>query len=139
MLLNQFTTSMSQSIDNIRKEWRQLKGPWARYTAAHTALNGTVIAAETGSVLTGLEDALTNAPYFGAINLFYAKTVDWLVRNTRLGRLNCNLFSLSVSGGFYLYALATNDSDPTVPSAVAGTLGLYLTNKHVTEAQDADH
>jgi hypothetical protein len=107
--------------------------PWARYTGTQTALNGIIIATENADMLTGLEDAVTNLPFLGGVNIFYTRTVDWIIEHMSRPRLASNAFSLLVSAGFYSYALATNDSDPTLPSSVAAGIGLYLTNKHVTE------
>ena len=118
----------------VRTEWENLRRPWTRYTAAQTGLNGAIIAVNTGSVMTGAGDALRNLPFIGAVNLFYAKTVDYLVRHTgKHGRLAGNLFSLGVSAAFYAYAHATNDSNPDVPCAIAGVIGLYLTNRQVSD------
>ncbi|PIN75030.1 hypothetical protein COV18_04700 [Candidatus Woesearchaeota archaeon CG10_big_fil_rev_8_21_14_0_10_37_12] len=115
-------------------EWNNIKCSFVRYTSAQTALNFALITAQTKDVSAGLEDAIKNVPFFAVTNLIYAKGVDYITKSSgKYGRLNANLFSLTVTGLFYTYALLTNDSDPTLPSMIAGSIGIYLTNKQVTE------
>jgi hypothetical protein len=126
-----------KTLEKISEEWNTLKVPFIRYTLAQTALNGAVIASQTnGDFAAAGEDAVTNLPFFAVVNLGYAKCVDYITRKLgKYGRLGANSFSLGVTGAFYTYALMTNDTDPTIPSAVAGTIGIVLTNKQVSEIQ----
>lgn len=128
---------MSKTIDSIIEEWGKIKKPFYKYTTAQTLLNDTIIAIDNGgNILSATEDAAKNLPFFATINLVYAKGVDYITRKLgRYGRLGANIFSLSVTGGFYLYAALTNDNDPTIPSAIAGTIGIYFTNQQVTDIQ----
>lgn len=129
---------IKKTLEIISEEWNTLKAPFIRYTLAQTALNGAVIAASQtkGDFAAAGEDALTNLPFFAVVNLGYAKSVDYITKKLgRYGRLGANAFSVGVTGVFYTYALMTNDTDPTIPSAVAGTIGIVLTNKQVSEIQ----
>ena len=124
-------------VSYIAGQWDTLKYAWIRYTAAQTALNAIVITANTrGDVLAGLEDSMTNLPFFGIVNLGYAKCVDLITHKLgRFGRVGANGFSVSVSTAFYGYARMTNDTDPLIPAIVAGIVGIVLTNRQVTEIQ----
>lgn len=127
------------TLDALVEEWHNLREPFMKYTAAQTVLNFTVIACQTeGNMATAAEDALKNMPFIAATNLGYAKCVDYITRKLgKHGRLGANMFSLAVTGAFYAYAAMTNDSDPTIPSTVAGIIGLYLTNSQVSQIQSS--
>ena len=128
-------TKKKKTLEILASEWNALGRPFIRYTAAQTGLNGAIIACQTGcDIGTATQDAMTNLPFFAFVNLGYAKGVDYITRKLcRYGRLGANAFSLAVTGAFYTYAALTNDADPTIPSAIVGTIGLYLTNKQINE------
>lgn len=120
-----------RTIDHLVGDWYRVGIPFVKYTATQTALNSIVIACETGyDVSTTTEDTLTNVPCIALTNLIYAKVIDYTTR--KYGRFGANVVSFAASAVFYAYARLTNDSDPTIPSAVATGIGLYLTNRHVS-------
>lgn len=127
-----------KSIDLIVNEWRKIEKPFYKYTASQTLLNATIIVyANGGNFQSATEDAATNLPFFASTNLVYAKCVDTITKKLgKYGRLGANIFSLIITGGFYTYATLTNDNDPTIPSTIAGILGLYLTNQQVTDIEN---
>ncbi|MCK5026686.1 MAG: hypothetical protein KAS15_08880 [Nanoarchaeota archaeon] len=123
------------TLEKLIGDWNILKDSFIRYTLAQTTLNGAVILSQTrGDFVAAGEDAFTNLPFFAVVNLGYAKGVDYMTRKLgKYGRIGANAFSLGVTGAFYTYALMTNDTDPAIPSAVAGAIGIVLTNKQVNE------
>ena len=109
------------------------------YTAGMGVLNAasTYLSNLESSVQTLISDVGTNLVGIGVINLVYAPVVTAGIKlGGKLGgetgeRIAGNLISIGTSAGFFAYALATNDNDPTLATAVQGVVGLGLTNHQI--------
>ena len=131
---------MKQTIKQVMDE--NVK-PFFMYTGGMGALNGamTYLANDLGMDEL-ISDVSANLTGIAAINAVYTPVVTYGVKlgekinKKHGGTIAANLISLGTSLGFYAYALATNEGDPTAASAVQGAVGLGLTNYHAIRNQN---
>lgn len=86
----------------------------------------------TSGLLAAAETTIDNLPFFVLVNIAYAKAVDMA---TTKGRVWANVLCLGVNAGFAAYAYYTSDNDPALQVTATTIVGLYLTNKQVSDTQ----
>lgn len=127
---------MTSPLETIVNEARTLWKPWLAYTVGQTLANGTIIGVKEGDAEVGAADAMRNIPFQAVCNVFYAKGVDYITRRLgKYGRLGASAFSVVVTLAFYGWGRLTNETDPLVPASIMGAVGLYLTNRQVSQIQ----